>query len=282
MCCPPPDGARRIGYTTSSGVACAPTLTEAILAALLELVERDAVMLAWKCGLSLPLVDWSRDDELLELERRFFECAPLSYSVLDGSRFLEVPVAIGVLRGPPRSGTALAVGAGCAAHPRDAWLKALSECFGVRSWLIVQSRLHPDRPAPSADDVRTFGHHMAFYADDRNAELARFFDASSERTPIDKVIRLEGFTPREQIEAIVSRLARRGITAYAVDVSSPDVRELGLSVARVVAPELCTLDVPHRVRFLGGTRLYHGAHAAGYTSAPLSVADLNPLPHPFP
>ena len=54
----PGTATRPIAYSTSSGLACAPTFTEAVLAALLEVVERDAVMLAWKCRLSLPLLDW--------------------------------------------------------------------------------------------------------------------------------------------------------------------------------------------------------------------------------
>ena len=51
----------RVGHATSSGLACAATLEEAILAGLLELVERDAFMLAWHNRLSLPLLDWSGD-----------------------------------------------------------------------------------------------------------------------------------------------------------------------------------------------------------------------------
>ena len=50
-----------VGYATSSGMACGATLEEAILSGLLELVERDAFLLAWYDRLSLPLVDWSGD-----------------------------------------------------------------------------------------------------------------------------------------------------------------------------------------------------------------------------
>jgi ribosomal protein S12 methylthiotransferase accessory factor len=89
-------------------------------------------------------------------------------------------------------------------------------------------------------------------------------------------------TPGAQIERIVERLAAHGGSAYVVDVTSPDVLELGLSVARVVSPELCALDVSHRARFLGGSRLLTAALEAGLVSAPLRLDDLNPLPHPFP
>ena len=280
--CPPVGDGPRIGYVTSSGLACAPTFAEAVLTALLELVERDAVMLAWKCQLSLPLLDWSDDSDLLELERTFFDVPGLSYSVLDGSSFLDIPVAIGVLRGNPETSPALSVGAGSAKRPADAWLKALTECFGVRSWLIVDSALHPDRPPLPLDQVRTFDDHMAFYAGRGNASLTRFFDGSSVRRPIDEVAEIPGSTPTKQIEAVCERLARHGVTAYAVDVTAPDVRQLGLSVARVVAPELCALDVIHTARYQGGKRLYEAPRAAGFPTAPRDITGLTDLPHPFP
>jgi len=280
--CPPTAYGRRIAYVTSSGLACGPTFTEAVLAALLELVERDAVMLAWKGRISLPQLDWAGHDVLEELEHRYFRVGGLSYSVLDGSGFLGVPVAIGVLRGARGSRTALAVGAGTAARVEDAWLKALTECFGVRSWLIVQAALHPDRLLPTADHVRSFDDHMRFFADDSRAGLARFLDSSPRRTRVADIAPLEGSTPRDQIDAVSARLGRLGITAYAVDVTSPDVDELGLKVARVIAPELCALDVLHTARYLGGARLYSAAYEAGLLPSRLRFSDLNPLPHPFP
>ena len=271
-----------IAYSTSSGLACGPSFPEAVLSALLELVERDAVMLAWKCGLSLPILDWSRDSELDALDRTFFAATGLRYSVVDASCFLDVPIAISVLHGADGSGAPLAVGAAAAAQIGEAWLKALSESFGVYRWLRQQAAQEALRPPSDADAIETFDDHMLYYSTTEHAALAGFLDGSGERRATGEIGLLEGSTPHEQIAAVAERLAHRGISAYAVDVTAPDVRELGLSVARVVAPELCALDVSHRARFLGGTRLYTAAFQAGLLPAPLSVSDLNPQPHPFP
>jgi hypothetical protein len=43
--------------------------------------------------------DWTGDDRLEMLAAEFFEPTGLRFSVLDGSRFLDVPVAAEVLRG---------------------------------------------------------------------------------------------------------------------------------------------------------------------------------------
>ena len=80
----------------------------------------------------------------------------------------------------------------------------------------------------------------------------------------------------------MARLARSGIGAYAFDVTSPDVRSLGLRVVRALAPELCQLDVSHTARFLGGERLYTAPRDAGLVPRRLRLADVNPHPHPFP
>ena len=82
-----------IAYATSNGLASGASFEEAVLRALLELVERDAVMLAWKNRLSLPLLEWDGDSELVALDDRHFRRTRLRYSVLDGSVFLGVPVA---------------------------------------------------------------------------------------------------------------------------------------------------------------------------------------------
>jgi ribosomal protein S12 methylthiotransferase accessory factor len=239
-------------------------------------------MIAWKCRLSLPRLDWSEDAALGELDRTFFAATGLRVSVLDASGLLDLPVAISVLHGPQRSGAALAVGAAAAATVGEAWLKAVAESFGVYRWLRQRALEERERPSVEPEAIESFDDHMLFYATDERAELAGFLDRSPERRPTAAVAPLEGSTPRAQIEALVSRLGRYGSSAYAVDVTSPDVRELGVSVARVIAPELCALDASHRARHLGGDRLRTAAHEAGLAEAPTGIADLNPWPHPFP
>jgi ribosomal protein S12 methylthiotransferase accessory factor len=279
---PPAARTKPIGYATSSGLACGASFVEAALAALFELVERDAVMVAWSNRLSLPLLTWDGERELEALDRRFFAVTGLRYSVIDASVLLGVPVAIGVLHGPPGSRAALAVGAGCSARMPDAWLKALSEAFGVYRWLGLQRETEPSRPLPCKEEVRTFDDHMLFYATHERARLASFLDASPARTRPDEAPPLTGSTPREHLDAVLERLERHGVSAYAVDVTSPDVESLGLRVVRVLAPELCPLDVAHSARFLGPPRLYTAAFEAGLAPAVLEPADLSDDPHPFP
>lgn len=272
----------RIGHATSSGLACGPTLEEAVLNGLLELVERDAFMLAWHNRLSLPLLDWGDDPEIEPIDRRYFAPAGLRYWAVDLSVFLSVPAVLGVVHGRGRQLGALGVGAAAAPTMAVAWRKALAEAFSVQRWVRDRSLEHPEQAAASAHEIESFDGHTMFYADRDRAQRADFLVSSPKRRHTLDVLPLEGENVLELIEAITRRLRACNITAYAVDVTSPDVREAGLHVAHVVAPELCALDVVEGARFLGGRRLYHAAHDAGILPAPLSPADLNPDPHPFP
>jgi ribosomal protein S12 methylthiotransferase accessory factor len=239
-------------------------------------------MISWTGAVSLPHLDWRDDPELLTLERRYFSPSGLRYSVLDGSAFLDVPVAIAVLHGTPGERAALALGGGCAPTIGSAWSKALAEAFSVRRWLSTKAAQDPPPPVPDRRHICSFDEHMLFYADDANARSAAFLDASHRRSPTQGAPRLAEGGPRAVLDDLVARLAGHGVSAYAVDVTAPDVATLGLHVARVIAPELCPLDVVHAARYLGGRRLYEATRDAGLAPAALRFEDVNPHPHPFP
>jgi ribosomal protein S12 methylthiotransferase accessory factor len=272
----------RVGHATSSGLACAATLEEAILTGLLEAVERDAFMLAWHNRLSLPLLDWTADDELSRLDRRYFAPSGLRHSAVDLSVFLGVPTVLGVVHGPPGALGALGVGAASAPRVADAWRKALAEAFSVRRWVADRAFEEPGLLGRPATAIQTFDDHTLYYASEERARLASFLDASKERRAVADIDPLEGDNVLELITAICDRLATHGSSAYAVDVASPEVAAAGLSVVHVLTPELCQLDVVAGCRFLGGRRLYEAASEAGVLLRPLGPGDLNPDPHPFP
>jgi ribosomal protein S12 methylthiotransferase accessory factor len=267
-------GAEPIGYATSSGLACDENPDLALVKSMLELLERDAFMLVWSNRLSLPLIDPGA-----EPGGEVFERAGLRFAGVDLSSVHRVPTVLGVVRAPKGVPGALGIGAAAAPTAARAWWKALAEAFSARAAGVKLSLLDPggdDRP------VITFEEHIRRYADHRHAGATTFLDASPVRMPIDAVPSLAGRDPDEWLVALCRRIDAAGASAYAVDVTAPDVAELGLAVIRVVAPELCALDTAHDARFLGGKRLYQAAVRLGLRAGPIGEDDLNPHPHPFP
>jgi len=271
-----------IAYATSSGVACAPTREEAILSALLELIERDAFMLVWRNRLSLPRLDWSGDRGLSRLDDRYFAPTGLRYAAVDLSVFFGVPTALGVVHGAPGELGALGVGAGCGVSLEVAWRKALAEAFAVHAHVRDALYERPELIDLRAADISSFDDHIFFYGSEERARAASFLDSSEDARSTGEVEPLELIDVRGQIDDVVRRLGARGVTSYAVDVTAPDVREAGVAVMRVVCPELCALDVVDTARFLGGTRLYRASFEHGLVQHPFELYDLNPDPHPFP
>jgi ribosomal protein S12 methylthiotransferase accessory factor len=281
---PPAEGEELIGYATSNGLACRPTLEEAVLGGLLEVVERDAFALTWYNRLSLPRVCLEQDSELASFLEAYVVETGLPCRVVDLSVFHRLPTLLAVVRGREDDGVALSIGAASAPTASVAARKAVAEAFATRAWARQLRLRRPDDPfAGGFDAVSDFDDHVLLYALAAHAGRAAFLDASDETRALDEVPALGAAGVRRSIETILDRLrTRSGATAYGVDVTAPDVRTAGLHVVKVLVPELCQLDVLHRARFLGGERLYLAPWRLGLRPAPLAWNEVNPDPHPFP
>lgn len=270
----------QIARATSSGLACHTSRSVAVESALLELLERDAFMITWKARLTWPLLEWRGNDRLARFEHSFLRPTGLRWRVVSLSAFWDVPCAAAVVRSRAPGSAPLGVGAAAGATIDRAVTKALDEATRVRTWADALHRL--GEAAPDPHDIRDFDDHIRFYAEPSHADGVAFLDASPRRRHVDRVPALPGASAEERVEAICRRLARRGASAYAVDVTSPDVRDAGLTVVRAIAPELCALDVEHDALLLGGRRLYDEPFRLGLRPRPLTEDEINPDPHPFP
>ena len=266
-----------VAYATSSGLACGESLEDTLLRGLCEVLERDAFMIVWANRLSLPVLDESRFDSW---DRSLLACAGMRHAAIDLSAFHRFPVVLGVVRAPAPFPGAVGVGAAAAPMVERAWWKALTEAFACRAAGAKLELL--EGRATRAGPVVTFEDHIRRYAAHDHAAATAFLDASSRVTAAETVPALEGETATEWVEALCRRVREAGSTAYAVDVTAPDVASLGLTVTRIIAPELCRLDVPHDARFLGGRRLYETAERLGLRAGVLAATRVNPDPHPFP
>lgn len=270
-----------IGYTTSSGLACGAERDETLLRGLLELLERDAFMIVW--ANRLPLRRLEPDDTVPPGWRQAFDRTGLVYTAVDLSVFHRLPTVLGIVRASRQVPGALGVGASAAPTIEQAWWKALAEAFATRSAAAKLQVLDPTRRfGPHGTGVESFEDHILYYATHANVEATAFLDRGSGTTLARSVTTLEGRTTVDRIDSLTRRIAAAGSGTYAVDVTAPDIAELGLTVTRVVAPGLCPLDVSHAQRFLGGRRLYEAAAELGLRSGALAAKDVNPDPHPFP
>jgi ribosomal protein S12 methylthiotransferase accessory factor len=129
-------------------------------------------------------------------------------------------------------------------------------------------------PNPSVEDIAQIEEHVLWPLLPENRQAFEFVLSSSREAEIPQAP--EG--PADILDSImccVERIARAGLEVIAVDVTSPDIRECGLHVFRVVIP--------------GAQPLYFGSglHRISVRATSTDFADragkrINLHPHPFP
>lgn len=265
----PTAGEPRTHPTPYAGIATGSDREHAEVSAILELLERDAMSLAWHRGDPLPplempgwLIDRVSSDAV---PVRFYEIP----SELDAS-------VVGALA-HDSANDILALGLACRVEPVAAALKAAAEAFQ----LLLTCRILDDPTSPYMQEVaagapglgvkpwRADRAYRSSYRDDwRDAwdllcHVQIHLDPAM-REPLAE--RLSGGADKrlEDLpvlgttrDALVAHLVDRGYHPIAVDVTTPDVAQTGLSVVRVVVPGLYG-NAPAAFPYLGGTRMTTG------------------------
>jgi ribosomal protein S12 methylthiotransferase accessory factor len=111
--------------------------------------------------------------------------------------------------------------------------------------------------------------------------LAEFLFASSERVDYDDLANPGTGDPTSDLRLLVERITGVGERVVLVNLTTPDVGGLGFSVMRAVVPGFHPLQLGHRLRALGGRRLWTVPQRLGHPGITPSTGD-NPAPHPYP
>lgn len=263
----------------STGTACGEHLEHAAISSLCEVIERDAFMIHWLCRLPAPRVDLASDPVLqAELLARYNRPGIL-YHVFDFTTDIGVPTYFAAVVENGSANTSMAVGAATRPLGSAAARKALMESVQTRVWLRQMARSEGLRRFDTWDHVSSFEDHVHLWGSPELLPHADFLLKTEASVPLRNDC--PAITVSGQIDWVVERLAARDLEAIIVDITPSDIRSLGLTVVRAVIPGCIPLSSDHRFEPLGGRRLYSVPQLLGYRS-PKSVADFNPVPHPFP
>jgi ribosomal protein S12 methylthiotransferase accessory factor len=272
-----------IDQPISTGLACHGGLHRAAVSAACEVVERDAVMIAWQSMLAPPqiLVE-TLSDRCYDLVERF-EAAASTVAMFDITLDHGIPTILSVLRAEHADAPGLVVAGASSPDPEDAARKSLEELAHSRPYCqFVKTHLPRHEPDPPLyESVRDQVTHLSFYTDHENARLADFLFTSRERREFDEI---EGFAtgdPALDLAALADRIAATGERLLLADLTTDDVRELGLRVVRAVIPGFQPLHMGYGLRSLGGRRLWTVPQALGHRGVTPQTGD-NPAPHPYP
>lgn len=266
----------------STGLACHSTLTQAVLSAIYEVIERDGFTLAWQAALAPPQVRVETlSDANYDLVQRF-ERVGDRVTLLDLTTDLGVPVILAVLRGGSSYAPALVFAAAADLDAEEAVRKCLEELAHTRRYSQqIKVGFPAMDPEPGYANVVDQITHLHFWADERNASSADFMFTSPLRKDFEEIQGDGRASPEAQLATAVDAICRCGYRVLVADITSPDVSELGLSVCRAVIPGLHPLFMGHSIRAQGGRRLWEVPQKLGYAGVARATGD-NPLPHPYP
>lgn len=279
----PPTPHERLLIEITNGLSCGATREEALLGALLELLERDAFVICWLNRLPTLTVDsgpWLSPP--LERALTCYERmrARLVLKLLPTEH--GVPIVIAMLEDESGDGPAFTMGACASLDPARAIHKALAEMEQCRRWLAwlrdagAGAALDPAAP----DAIQTREQHMGLYT--RHDALPQVRFLLDDHGPARLAAGPAGGDPLAALETIVARLAALGLEVLAVEVTARDITQVGLHVVRVIVPGLQPLYFGNRMRHLAGARLYDTPRRLGLRPTATTEDELNPLPHPFP
>lgn len=271
----------------SSGLAAHCSLEEATLGGLLEVIERDAFSLTWQGGLSHPKIRIETlSDANYDLVRRI-EATGHEVHLLNATTDLGVPVVISVAYHPQQPAPPLVVAAAAELDPEEAVRKTLEELVHTSRYMReVQDWHEPFDAGENWSGVNEQIQHLRLWGDRSMLEHARFLTASPKRVDFGELPNLANKSVKSvksvgrATRSLVEQIDRHGFRCYAVDLTSPDVAQMGMRVVRALIPGLHPFFIGHRNRARNCPRLFEAPQRMGFK--PILPGQDNPVPHPFP
>ncbi|MEU8514459.1 YcaO-like family protein [Kitasatospora sp. NPDC048722] len=248
-----------------SGAASGATREQALLSALLEVIERDALITAWHCRLPLPVADpeavlrqspATPGRQRLQLAHRAASAAglrPVLAWIPTGLPGVHCATAVIVDTDGP--GPLAAVGACASGDPCTALGKALQEAMQIRSALRLVNR-HDPADAPTAQP-RTELERAQYFASEHGAAAVAAWAAGfvpEDGRPVDAG---PGAAPGAApdgltVDGLVRALAEQGVRPVAIDLTHrlPEVLvRMGWHAVKIVPEGLQPLRLDESCAF---------------------------------
>ncbi|MEU3205439.1 TOMM precursor leader peptide-binding protein [Streptomyces cyaneofuscatus] len=280
-------------FECSNGCATGGSLEEAILFGLLELVERDAFLLAWYGRARLTAIDLTT--ATTPAVRSMLDRAALhGYDVhaFDTRMDLAVPVVTALaVRRDGGHGT-LSFSAAAGFDPGNTVEAALSEVLTYIPHLpyqVAERRTELESMERDFSKVLHLKDHAQLYGLPSMVRHAAEYLEPEAVLPLEEVFAdWQPLRPRtgdllDDLRCLRDQLAGAGYDIIAVDQTTPEQHRMGLHTVSTTVPGLLPLDFGWtRQRALHMPRLRTALRAAGRRADDLPEAEIKAVPHPFP
>jgi ribosomal protein S12 methylthiotransferase accessory factor len=267
---------------TSNGLAAGTTLHSAVLSGLLEVLERDALLISWLNRLpGHPHDPLLHPDESVRRLARLYRRRGVELVLIELPADHPVSVFMGIARSAsPDNGPSAAVGLGADLNPLESARRAVLEVGQVRPSIRRRARIvSAERVAELAADpvkVTAMEDHALLYAHPSTAHAFDFL--LGEPRPWRDTPILDSGTA---LRRIVQHFGEVGQEVLYANLTSPDMQALGIFTARVIVPGFQPIWFGEAERRLGGRRMFEFAFRNGLRETVTEANALNPMPHPL-
>lgn len=272
---------------TSNGLAAGNSYYGAVLNGLLEVIERDSFLISWLCKLPMPIVDLSTvksrkiKDLISIFEKR-------NVKIFVNALLLDTGVPTFLTTAVDSSGNQPAACVGLSAHPDPeiGIFKSILEVGQIRPSLRREmKKLNYDDNLTRLFDfcnVKTIQDHELLYTSPKMLGAFDFLHKNDRFIGINEITSsTEEHDEKKMLEKILVNMKNAGYDVIAVDLTTPDIEQFGLSAVRVIVPEFQPMHFGQNEIRLGGKRLYSLPCKLGFSDKDLEIKDLNPFPHPL-
>ena len=265
---------------TSNGLGAGATRDDAILAGLLELIERDAFLVTWLHRLPVPEINVTALRGPAARIVRTYRRGGVDVRAFALATELPVHAVMAVLLDTTGAGPAVVVGLGCSLAEDDAVLRALCEASQSHPGLVTRCAELRGAPSIRYEDVRTLDDHAAlFFGAERLAEFAFLLDPP-DRAP-HAAAASNGVAAADKLRVVLDALEHAGYDPAYVDLTTPDLAGYPMHVVRALVPGLQPIHFGYGQERLGGARLFDMPRRLGYGDAVRTEAEINRCPHPL-
>ena len=263
----------------STGLAAGACLEDCVTKGIMEILERDSLMIIWHRCMPTPRVEPTSCRGLQQDIDKLLDYAKVDeYDWHINCLTLDVPVPVFSAMIVNKSDPPLtSFGVAADLNPVTALRNAMEEAALSRILLNRWENLAKN-PAYVHKSLRTLRDHLFAHATDPRLRPA--LDLLVETPTVKRMADLiDEFDCHAQLP-LTKRLESVNLEPVFVDVTTDDIAELGIRVCRTVIPGTQPLDNDHQHRYEGGNRLWTVPARLGLEEQCLD--GLNPMPHPFP
>lgn len=282
-------------YEISNGCALGGCLEEAILYGILETAERDAFLMTWYARLAVPRIDVRSvpDRDVPLIVESIEDFSGYSIEVFDITMEHGIPAfwVMAVNRRDMPDMPRVLCASGSNLDPERALRNALMELGPLVSRPAEfhrQNRPRVERMLADPYQVVSMEDHAALNGAPEVFDRFDFLLRRSEPKDFTEAFKDWYATPRHpdlttDLTETVDKYVRAGQDVIVVDQTTPEHRAADFHCVKVIIPGCLPMTFGHsRRRDRGFERLHRIPYELGYYDRPLTDADINPDPHPFP